>query len=109
MPVAISITTVTSLLLSKLATVRSALAAAERTSFVDLFPRVAHVLEALIAFFRAVMVRDASGEDGDVPQLWVDLLQLRLNLPTTLSATLSTALHHPTTAALGEMEEVAGR
>ena len=71
----------------------------------DLFPRVAHVLEALVAFLRAVMVRDASGEDGDVPQPWVALLLLRLHL----HAALSTALHHPTTAALGEMEGVTGK
>ena len=67
-----------------------------------LFPWVAHVLEALVALI-AVVVGDAGGEDGDVPQPWVVHL-LRLNIHTALGATL-----HQATTALGQVEDVSSK
>ena len=79
----------------------------------NLLPRVAHVLETFVfldfisrEIFVAVVVGDACGEDGDVPQPWeVLLLLLYLNVDTTLSA----ALNSTTAALCGKVEEVAGK
>jgi len=87
-PVAVSISTVTSLLLFQLLTVRTTLATTKWTPVVNLFPRVAHVLKALVTLALAVIVGDAGGEDGDVPQPGVVLLLLWLKLHAALSAAL---------------------
>lgn len=88
-PVAVSVPTVPSFLLFQLLTVRPTLATTKWTPVVNLFPRVAHVLKALVALSLAVIVRDAGGEDGDVPQPWVAaFLLLWLKIHAALSAAL---------------------
>ena len=76
----------------------------------NLLPRVAHVLETFVfldfisrEIFVAVVVGDAGGEDGDVPQPWVAHL-LRLNIHAALGATL-----HQATTALGQVENVSSK
>jgi len=84
-PVAVAVTSITPLLFPKLVTIRPPFATSKWSPVVNLLPRVAHVLETFVfldfisrEIFVAVVVGDAGGEDGDVPQPWEVLLLLLL-------------------------------